>query len=412
MTPIRPGMGTENAGHLLAALVLALRPELVVEIGAGDSTLALARAVQQAERDFAADAALVASGKWSERGALLYPPALASGYKPRLVTVDDFSGEGSSAELAWKELRAGVGDTSFVSFVEADFFRLTDEQLDSWGEIDLLWVDAGTPTEDVRFLARLWPRLRPGGVLCLHEPMMTTTVDTPEGNTVRTVRSPVWEEIGARFDGSYEFLTVPERHKYRQTGIGIVRKRPPAERVHRPAAFQQEMTELGEAPIRFETTGIGGAHLDRDRAARSLLAVMGDPATRAVYAHICAGATAQAQLAERLGRPPRDIGRAVNRLVAAGLVLADADGLRENPRAWEAAQDTGGRRYRFLTDRELEQPGHLRSIARQFRSGVEYEEPYVSEVCRGFTEDFARLRRRLVDEGLLLRVGGRYRRAE
>ncbi|MDG9703272.1 DUF2087 domain-containing protein [Streptomyces sp. DH37] len=408
MTPIRPGMGTENACHVLASLVLASRPALVVEIGAGDSTLALARALRQARDAHAEDAALAASGSWSERGALLYPPALASPYEPRLVTVDDFSGEGSSAELAWKLLRAEHGDASFVSFVRSDFFRLPDDELDGWGGIDLAWVDAGTPTDDVRFLARLWPRLRPGGFLCLHEPMMTTTVGTAQGNAVRTVRSPVWEEICSRYDGSYEFLTVPERHKYRQTGIGIMRKRLEGERAPRASTFQREMTEIGEAPIRFETTGIGGSHLEREAAARSLLNIMGDPVARSVYAHVCAGATSPAQVAERTGRPARDIGRTVSRLVAAGLVISEAGELRENPGAWDAVRAAGGRRYGPLGDSELEDPACLASIARQFRSGVKYDETQVSEVCRMFTEDFARLRRRLVDDGHLIRERGLY----
>ncbi len=98
---LRPGMGTENSSALLAALVCAIRPAVVVEIGAGDSTVALANALTRARDAHERDRRTVESGRSGQRASLLHPQRASTPYDPRLVTVDDCSGEGSSAELAW-----------------------------------------------------------------------------------------------------------------------------------------------------------------------------------------------------------------------------------------------------------------------------------------------------------------------
>ena len=50
-------------------------------------------------------------------------------------------------------------------------------------------------------------------------------------------------------------------------------------------------------------------------------------------------------------------------------------------------------------------------LAERFQEGVEYPEPDVNELLGRFHEDYASLRRHLVDDGLLTRSAGHYRRA-
>lgn len=47
MSLIRPGMGTENSIELLYTLIQMARPRTVLEIGAGDSTRLIAKALQK-----------------------------------------------------------------------------------------------------------------------------------------------------------------------------------------------------------------------------------------------------------------------------------------------------------------------------------------------------------------------------
>jgi hypothetical protein len=53
----------------------------------------------------------------------------------------------------------------------------------------------------------------------------------------------------------------------------------------------------------------------------------------------------------------------------------------------------------------------LEYLATQFEPGVRYPEAQVNAVLRAYHDDFAALRRYLVDEGLLAREGGVYWRS-
>ena len=198
MNLIRPGMGTENASTLLSVLVQMHRPQTVLEIGAGDSTIALARALADAVSSWAEDRRALDAPEWSERTALLDPSNVPSRYEPFLITIDDFSGEGTSAELAWSRLQAAGIQPNTVKFIEQDFFTIPDDAWKACGPLDLVWIDAGTPADDIRFVAQTWDKVRPGGYLVLHEPTMLTTVNRSLQTVLETVRSPLWEELSSR----------------------------------------------------------------------------------------------------------------------------------------------------------------------------------------------------------------------
>ncbi|HET8561509.1 MAG TPA: DUF2087 domain-containing protein [Marmoricola sp.] len=53
----------------------------------------------------------------------------------------------------------------------------------------------------------------------------------------------------------------------------------------------------------------------------------------------------------------------------------------------------------------------LDHLAQSFEPGRTYPEPAVNEVLKGFHDDYAALRRYLVDDGFLARDGGVYWRA-
>ncbi|WP_208442338.1 class I SAM-dependent methyltransferase, partial [Bartonella raoultii] len=224
MPLIRPGMGTENSIELIYTLIQMARPRTVLEIGAGDSTCMIAKALQKAKQAWQQDKKLLESSTWEERTALLDPSGVLENYQPRLITIDDFSVDSQSAEEAWQKLLQDERiEKDTITFIHENFFSLDDAMLKSWGPIDFAWLDAETPADDVRFVTTLWEYISAGGYLCLHEPTMTTTVAVDGAQRVRRVRTPLWEEILYRLDGSYEALTLPENHKYRQSGLGIIR---------------------------------------------------------------------------------------------------------------------------------------------------------------------------------------------
>lgn len=410
MKLIRPGMGTENASSLLTVLVLMQRPQTVLEIGAGDSTIALARALQEAVSAWVDDRSALDAPEWSERVALLDPAHVPSAYEPRLITVDDFSGEGTSAELAWEQLLAADIRPDTVEFIEQDFFTIADDAWEEWGPVDLAWIDAGTPADDVRFVTEIWDRVRPGGYVVLHEPTLLTTATRGPEVRLETVRSPLWEELSSRVGADFELVTLPEFHKYRQSGVGLVRKLTPQERGVRRGSLQRELLVLGEPPIRNDLLSAGRTATEIDPAA-ALVAVLRDLDSRRVLAAVVLGAESVTAVVDRTGLPVKSVGRAVNRLLAAGLISSVEGALRAADEPWHDTLPVDRRDRSNLTDAQLESPDVLARIAQMFVPGRPYSEATVSRMCATVSPDFARLRRKLVDEGFVTRSGNQYERA-
>ncbi|SSZ39204.1 hypothetical protein [Bartonella grahamii] len=76
MSLIRPDMRTENSIELLYTLIQMVRPRTVIEIGAGDSTRFIAKALQKAKQAWQQDKKLLESSTWEKRTALLDPSGI------------------------------------------------------------------------------------------------------------------------------------------------------------------------------------------------------------------------------------------------------------------------------------------------------------------------------------------------
>lgn len=410
MHMIRPGMGTEHSASLISALIRMTRPATVVEIGAGDSTIFIAKALQQARQDWQHDKDLLDASTWQERSALLDPTGIPDRYQPRLITIDDFTAEGSSAEEAWDALKDHDVDRDLVTFVNSNFYALDEATIASWGAIDIAWIDAGTPADDVRFVAALWEHIAPGGYLCLHEPTMLTTVSMVGTQRVRRVRTPIWEELFRRLDDSFELITLPELHKYRQSGLGIVRKRQQNERVLRSQPLQSELVALGEIPIRSSYLPIGEEALNQRLRKDAIIAAMTSRETRSVYAAIVLGVNRLADIVERVGIDTKAVSKIVTRLLSIGLIQRDERGFSDVDTVWGEIADRQHRSAEDLSDRQLETDLTIEKIATAFAPDAHYSESEISKICQLFTTDYARLRRYLVDRGVLQRQNNVYRR--
>ncbi|MFJ2992377.1 DUF2087 domain-containing protein [Pandoraea sp. NPDC087047] len=403
-------MGTENSASLISALIRMTRPATIVEIGAGDSTVFIAQALQQARQDWEHDKRLLDASTWHERSALLDPTGIPDSYRPRLITIDNFMAEGSSAEEAWNALKHHDVGSDLVTFVKSNFHALDDATIASWGAIDIVWIDAGTPADDVRFVATLWEHVAPGGYLCLHEPIMLTTVDMDGAQRVRRVRVPIWEELFRRLDDSFELITLPELHKYRQSGLGVVRKRRQDERALRSQSLQSELIELGEIPIRSSYLPIGEEALSQRHRKDAIIAAMTSHQTRSVYSAIVLGDNRLVDIANRVGIDAKTVGKIVTRLLGVGLIERVEGGFSDVDTAWEGISDRRHHSAEDLSDRQLETNLVVEKIATAFAPDTQYTESEISKICQLFTADYARLRRYLVDHGSLQRQNGVYRR--
>jgi hypothetical protein len=167
--------------------------------------------------------------------------------------------------------------------------------------------------------------------------------------------------------------------------------------------------------------------------AAALSGLLGDDERLRVVAAIALGARTIDDVAETGDLEPDQVRRALPRLISAG-VVEHQDGLQVDVAAFRKAARERPPRQRELPDATPEQArvlrnfveeGRLRALpvraaqrrvvleylAERFQEEVEYPEADVNELLGRFHDDYASLRRCLVDEGLLTRGGGRYRRA-
>ncbi len=169
-----------------------------------------------------------------------------------------------------------------------------------------------------------------------------------------------------------------------------------------------------------------------DMKAATVSGLLGDDERLRVVAAIALGARTIDDVAKTSSLEPQEVRRALPRLISAGVVehqdglQIDVAALREAarerpPRQRELPGATSGQarvlrnfvdegRLKAIPVRAAQRRVVLEYLAERFERGIEYPEPEVNELLGRFHDDYASLRRYLVDDGLLTRSGGRYRR--
>jgi hypothetical protein len=165
----------------------------------------------------------------------------------------------------------------------------------------------------------------------------------------------------------------------------------------------------------------------------TLVGLLADEDRLRVFGAVALGARTVDEIAEHSGLETTDVQSALPRLVGAGLI-AQEDGLhvpietlraaaRRRPERQRGAADATADEQRVLRNfvvdgrlvrlpaRHAQKQVVLGYVARRFDESRSYEEREVNELLRGLHDDTASLRRYLVDEGLLEREAGVYRRA-
>ncbi|MCC8466824.1 DUF2087 domain-containing protein [Photorhabdus bodei] len=398
----RIGMGTENCSLILKGLIKMLRPNTVIEIGAGDSTISLLQALKETIDEFNHDKEILMRSEWNERHSLIIPFSVDDSYNPKLISIDDGSGEGSSAEDVWKYVENEPSLSQLVSFIKKDFHQIKDSEISNWGMIDFAWIDAGTLVDDVRFLSKIVPYLSYGGIICLHEPLMTTTIKESSLTKVRTVRNPIWEEISTNLSNDFELITIPENHKYRQAGIGLLRKKDTYECTRRTSSFQDEMLTLNEPPIKFAIPDI----INRsNNKINKFFNIFNEEESRLIYALILAGHNRINEVKNNCNIPIKTIEKTIKKLLDTEIILMEDGVLKDNTEFWN--HSVFKNKYRQSESKSCHNSVYntntLLLIANQLRDDVSYTEDLISDFCSLFDDDYAQLRRALVDNRLLTR---------
>jgi hypothetical protein len=169
-----------------------------------------------------------------------------------------------------------------------------------------------------------------------------------------------------------------------------------------------------------------------------LLRLLLDPGRLAIAGALAREPATLDELASAMGRSRTEVLRAVAPLVHGGVVTREGERYRvdevalravagrlpqaipPSPRvAFGMTADEAEVLGRFFSgDRLVELPSQrskrlvvLERLGLEFEPGRRYPEPEVNDLLRRFHDDYATLRRELVDEGLLDRAGGEYWRS-
>ena len=167
-----------------------------------------------------------------------------------------------------------------------------------------------------------------------------------------------------------------------------------------------------------------------------LLGHLADEARLRVLAAVALGEARIAGISERTGLSDEEVARALGHLLGAGVVVQDENGLRVDARVFADAARTvsaprakpdlsdatpeqaavlrnfvdGDGRVATLPAREAKRKLVLQYVATRFEPKRAYDEPEVNALLEHVHDDYVTLRRYLVDEGLLERDAGVYRR--
>jgi len=189
----RPGMGTENVGGFLRAMAQMLRPNRILEIGAGYTTPFLLEALINNERVY-------------DDGNLDPMYFKDHDYDPKLVVIDNMS-------LGELSERPGMGEiisSSYTEFIEGNFENMSDELVGKFGEFDFVWFDCGGIAEYKTFMNKYWN-------ICSDYIFFHYTYSDGSPNELHEI-------ILNNATGDLSIFDIVEPHKSRQGSITIVKK--------------------------------------------------------------------------------------------------------------------------------------------------------------------------------------------
>ena len=127
----RRGMGTENVGPLLRTLVQMIRPQRILEVGAGYTTPFLLDGLKANEELFDEGNLVPSYKKWHE-----------SNNDPRLVVIDT----DPLPQL----------NSKYIEYIQGKFQGKSQELFEKYGEFDMIWFDCGDAQDHQDFLAEYW----------------------------------------------------------------------------------------------------------------------------------------------------------------------------------------------------------------------------------------------------------------
>ena len=197
----RKGMGTENVGPLLRTLVQMIRPQRILEVGAGYTTPFLLDGLKANEELFDDGNLDPSYKKWYDLNN-----------DPSLVVIDT----NPLPQL----------NSKYVEHIQGKFQGKSQELFEKYGEFDMIWFDCGAPQEYHDFLTEYWD-------ICSHymifhytffQGQPTTAIDIISGSIDGWTRLTGCSNV--------QRIDILEPHKAEQGSITMLKKVPRTSRLH------------------------------------------------------------------------------------------------------------------------------------------------------------------------------------
>ena len=197
----RRGMGTENVGPLLRTLVQMIRPQRILEVGAGYTTPFILDGLKANEEIFDEGNLDPSYKKWYE-----------SNNDPRLVVIDT----DPLPQL----------DSKYVEHIQGKFQGRSQELFEKYGEFDMVWFDCGSAQEYQDFLQEYWD-------ICSHYMIFHYTFFQGKATGAIDMISgaiDAWKKLMG--ESNVQRIDILEPHKAGQGSITMLKKVPRTSRLH------------------------------------------------------------------------------------------------------------------------------------------------------------------------------------
>eukprot|EP00930_Biecheleria_cincta_P094441 TRINITY_DN8553_c0_g1_i2.p1 TRINITY_DN8553_c0_g1~~TRINITY_DN8553_c0_g1_i2.p1 ORF type:complete len:375 (+),score=68.80 TRINITY_DN8553_c0_g1_i2:27-1151(+) len=222
-------MGTEHMAPLLYALVRFLKPQQLLEVGAGYTSIFLLQALRDNAEELAEFRCLrqKAPVRCGETPWLLdeffaderQPDGRPCPEATKLRCVDDLTHPETTAHKL-REVASELELLPWLSLEVADAWRFGERLAESGGEcLDFVWIDFGARSRLDEFFELYWPRVRQGGHVLVHS-TLTNRLARTWLESMRT-RS----ELGGGKLGEFATFSMLEPHKLFQNSFSIFQKR-------------------------------------------------------------------------------------------------------------------------------------------------------------------------------------------
>jgi len=200
--------GTENMSMFLYSLIRFTKPNKILELGTGYSTIFLAHALKDIQTQFNLNY------KNPNHPFFLNPEKWKTQYHPILYSLDNLSDSDNISNIKFvKDFLKKNNLASFVKLINRDFWDFYNS---SSKDFDFIWVDGGLVKDYYDIMEKIFPKINPGGIILFHN-----TLSSVKGKLFETIIKLQQKENKIQ---DLEIISFVEPHKKFQNCFTICKK--------------------------------------------------------------------------------------------------------------------------------------------------------------------------------------------